>query len=93
MSDADRLGRLVEEAGFRDVDTGTVLVIFETESPARFTEFMRDVAPQLTTMLKDRPADVQERIWAKITDTYRQFESADGRVRTENRSIWVTGIK
>jgi SAM-dependent methyltransferase len=93
LSDPARLAGLVTEAGFRDVETGTVSVVFETDSPEAFASFIRDVAPQLTTMLASQPADVQERIWDKITDAYRPFQGADGRVRTENQAIWVKGVK
>jgi SAM-dependent methyltransferase len=93
LSDPARLAALVTEAGFRDVETGTVPVIFEADSPERFTDFIRDVAPQLTTMLAGHPAPVQERVWGKITDAYRPFQDASGRVRTENQAIWVRGVK
>jgi SAM-dependent methyltransferase len=93
LSDPDRLTALVAEAGFRDVETGTVSVIFETDSPEHYTEFIRDVAPQLTTLLGGQPAAVQERVWGKVTDAYRRFRGADGRVRTENQAIWVKGVK
>jgi SAM-dependent methyltransferase len=93
LSDANRLRGLVGGAGFRDVETGTLSVIFETDSPEQFTDFIRDVAPQLTTMLGGRPLDVQEHIWGKITDAYRRFEGPDGGVRTENQAIWVKGLK
>jgi SAM-dependent methyltransferase len=93
LSDPERLAALVTGAGFRDVESGTVPVIFETDSPERYAVFIRDVAPQLTTMLAGHPTDVQERVWGKITDAYRPFQDADGRVRTENQAIWVMGIK
>ena len=93
LSDPVRLAGLVTDAGFAEVETGTVPVIFETESPEAFADFIRDVAPQLTTMLASHPADVQERIWGKITDAYRAFQESDGRVRTENKAIWVSGIR
>ena len=93
LGDPDRLAELVAQAGFQDVETGTVSVIFETDSPEHYTEFIRDVAPQLTTLLGDQPVDVQERVWGKVTDAYRPFERADGRVRTENQAIWVKGVK
>jgi len=70
-----------------------VSVIFETDSPEEYTEFIRDVAPQLTTLLGGRPAEEQERVWDKVTDAYRSFVRADGRVRTENQAIWVKGVK
>jgi SAM-dependent methyltransferase len=93
LSDPDRLAGLVAEAGFRNVETGTVSVIFETASPQEYTEFIRDVAPQLTTLLGGQPDPVQARVWGKVTDAYRQFEGANGRVRTENQAIWVKGVK
>ena len=93
LSDPARLAALVTEAGFRDVETGTVPVIFQTESLERYADFIRDVAPQLTTMLAGQPTDVQERVWGKITDAYRPFQEAGGRVRTENQANWVKGIK
>lgn len=93
LGDPDRLQDLVTGAGFRDVRTGTVSIVFETDSPERFTEFIRDVAPQLITLLSDRPAAVQEHVWSKVTDAYRAFEGTDGRVRTENQSIWVKGVR
>lgn len=93
LSDPDRLADLVAQAGFRDVETGTVSVIFATDSPEQYTEFIRDVAPQLTTLLGDQPPAVQERVWGKVTDAYREFQGADGRVHTENQAIWVVGVK
>jgi enediyne biosynthesis protein CalE5 len=93
LSDQDRLAELVAEAGFRDVQTGTVLVVFETDSPEQYTEFIRDVAPQLTTLLSGQPVTVVERVWSSVTDAYRRFQGADGRVRTENQAIWFKGLK
>jgi enediyne biosynthesis protein CalE5 len=93
LGDSDRLAAFVAEAGFGEVETGTVSVIFETDSPEQFTEFIRDVAPQLATLLGDQPAAEQERIWGRTTDAYRRFQGDDGRVRTENQAIWVKGVK
>jgi hypothetical protein len=64
----------------------------KTDSPEQYTEFIRDVAPQLTTLLGDQPTVVQ-RVWEKVTDAYRQFQGDDGRVLTENQAIWFKGIK
>ena len=93
LGDPERLAELVRQAGFEDVRTGTVAVIFETDSTERFTEFIRDVAPQLTTLLADQPPEAQERIWRKVSDAYRPFRQADGRVRTENQAVWVRAVR
>ena len=93
LADQQRLGTLVREAGFEDVETGTVSVIFETDTPVQFTEFIRDVAPPFTVLLKDQTPDARERIWRKVTEAYGRFADASGRVRTTNEAIWVAGTK
>jgi hypothetical protein len=32
-------------------------------------------------------------VWTRTTDAYRQFQDPSGRVRTEDQSIWVKGVK
>lgn len=93
LADQRRLEMLVREAGFQDVETGTVSVIFETDTPAQFTEFIRDVAPPFSVLLKDRTLDARERIWGKVTEAYGRFADASGRVRTTNEAVWVAGTK
>jgi len=93
LADPRRLQRLVREAGFRDVKTGAIAVIFETQTPAQFTEFIRDVAPSFSVLLEDQTPDARERVWAKVTEAYGRFAQANGRVRTTNAAIWVAGTK
>ena len=91
LADADRLAALVAGAGFRNVATGTMNVIFATDTPEQYTAFIRDVAPALAALVEGQPPAVQERIWDKVTVGWRQFQDAEGRVRTENQAIWVVG--
>jgi SAM-dependent methyltransferase len=91
LADQRRLGRLAREAGFQEVETGTIEVIFETATPAQFTEFIRDVAPPFSALLKDQAPDARERIWGKVTEAYGRFADPRGRVRTTNEAIWVAG--
>lgn len=93
LADQRRLERLAREAGFQDVETGAMAVIFEAETPAQFTEFIRDVAPPFSALLKDQTADARERIWRKVTEAYGRFADATGRVRTTNEALWVAGTK
>ena len=93
LADPCHLEKLLLQAGFRDVETGALAVIFETQTAAQFTEFIRDVAPAFNALLKDRTADVRERVWARVTEAYGRFADASGRVRTTNEAIWVAGKK
>ncbi len=93
LADADRLAALVAGAGFRDVATGTMTVVFATDTPEQFTAFIRDVSPTIAALVDEQPPAVQERVWEKVTAGWARFRGADGRVRTENQAIWVVGTK
>jgi hypothetical protein len=60
LADAGALARLVADAGYRDVETGTVTAVYETASPEAFTQWARDVAPPIVNLLKGQPPEVQE---------------------------------
>ena len=63
LADAERLAALVAGAGFHDVRTGTIQVVFATDTPEQFTAFIQDVAPTITELVEGQPPDVQERVW------------------------------
>jgi enediyne biosynthesis protein CalE5 len=90
---APQLRQLVVAAGFTGVETGTVTAIYELDSPELATRWLRDVAPPISSLVNDRPSDVQERVWEKVTEAWGPYTTADGRVRLENEALWVTGSK
>jgi SAM-dependent methyltransferase len=91
--DHDQLVGLVEAAGFTEVATGTVTAVYEFGSPELATRWLREVAPPITALVDPQPPEVQERVWAKVTEAWAPFTIADGRVRLENQAVWVTGTK
>jgi SAM-dependent methyltransferase len=93
LADADRLAALVAGAGFRDVATGTLNVVFATDTPEQFTRFTRDISPTVAALVDEQPPALRERVWAKVTAGWERFRGADGRVRTENQAIWVVGTR
>jgi enediyne biosynthesis protein CalE5 len=93
LADADQLVGLVQAAGFTDVATGTVTAIYQIGSPELATRWLREVAPPITALVDPHPPEVQERVWAKVTQAWAPFTIADGRVRLENQAVWVTGTK
>ncbi len=56
-------------------------------------EWLRDVAPPITALVDAQPPQVQDRVWAKVTQAWAPYTTADGRVRLENQAVWVTGTK
>jgi enediyne biosynthesis protein CalE5 len=93
LADAGQLVELVEAAGFTDVETGTVTAIYQPDSPELATRWLRDVAPPITALVDAQSPEVQERVWAKVTQAWASYTTADGRVRLENQAVWVTGTK
>jgi SAM-dependent methyltransferase len=93
LSDADRLAELVERAGFTDVATGTVTAVYRTGSPELATRWLRAVAPPIASLVDTQPPEVQERVWAKVTEAWAPHTTADGGVRLENQAVWVTGTR
>jgi ubiquinone/menaquinone biosynthesis C-methylase UbiE len=93
LSDSDTLATLVAGAGYHDVETGTIEVVFTTDTKEQFTCFIQDVAPTITDLVTGQPPDQQRRVWDKVTEGWSPFQDAAGRVRTESQAIWVTGTK
>ena len=93
LADAGQLVGLVEAAGFTEVETGTVTAVYQPGSAELATRWLRDVAPPITALVDAQPPEVQERVWAKVTQAWASYTTAGGRVRLENQAVWVTGTK
>ncbi len=93
LADASTLAAFVVDAGFRDVTTGAIQVIFATDTPEQFTAFIQDVAPAIAALVDGKPPDVRERVWDNVTAGWAPFQDAAGRVWSENQEIWVVGAR
>jgi enediyne biosynthesis protein CalE5 len=93
LADAEMLAQLVATAGFRDIETGTVTVIYETASAEDFTRWVRDVAPPISRLTNGQPAEVADRVWRQVTAAWVPLRTPDGHVRTSNQAIWVAATK
>jgi hypothetical protein len=83
----------VADAGFHDVQTGTVTAVYETATPAQMTEWLRDVAPPIVNLLSEQSPEVRERIWRHVTESWAPLTTTSGSVRTENQAIWLAAKK
>ena len=91
LADPQRLHEVVAAAGFADVELGTATAVFEFDSPAEATRFLRDCAPPVTALVEDQPAEVRERLWQRVTDeAWQPYVGDDGGVRLPNRAHCVT---
>jgi SAM-dependent methyltransferase len=93
LGDAEVLAHLMTDAGFRDVETGRVTVIYETASAEDITQWIRDVAPPIARLTDGQPAEVVDRVWRQVTAAWTPLLIPQGRVRTSNQAIWVAATK
>ena len=82
-----------ETAGFTDVRAGSAVAVYETPSPEACTQWFRDVAPPITELISDRPADVQEQVWERVTKAWAPFTDSNGAVRLPCSAMWAAGVK
>ena len=84
------LAELVRSAGFEDVRSGTVVVIYEKQTPRRALSGCESGAPPITELVANLPADVQENVWTCVTDAWAPFQDDTGKaVRLPCTAIWV----
>ena len=94
LADAGKLGDLVDGAGFRDVETGTLTVTYEADSPEEFTVIIWSLAPaMITDLVNAQSPETRQCVLDRVIEAYARFQQPDGRVRTENQAIWVSGTK
>ena len=93
LGDPELLASRVRDAGWAEVETGTVTVPWEFDSRQACTDFLRAVAPPVTALVADQPPEVRERVWQEVTDTaWGPFTRADGTVRLPNKAHWVSAV-
>jgi enediyne biosynthesis protein CalE5 len=93
LGNAQILAQLVADAGFRDIETGSVTAIYETASAEDLTRWVRDVAPPIARLTDGQPPEVASRVWRQVTTGWTLLMTAEGRVRTSNQAIWVAATK
>jgi enediyne biosynthesis protein CalE5 len=93
LSEPSVLAHLVSDAGFADVATGSTRVVYEASTADDLTRWIREVAPPISELVDGQPADVQERVWRKVTEAWEPFATPAGTYRTENQAIWVAGTR
>ncbi|QBI21264.1 methyltransferase domain-containing protein [Egibacter rhizosphaerae] len=90
LGDPQRLASVAADAGFAEIETGTVVAVWEFATREACTRFIRDVAPPVTALVDDQPSDVQEQVWRRVTEeAWEPFVAADGRIHLPNEALWI----
>jgi ubiquinone/menaquinone biosynthesis C-methylase UbiE len=83
---------MVRAAGFTDIRVGTPVAVYETHSPEACTQWVRDVAPPISELIADRPAQVQAQIWERVTEAWAPFADSTGVVRLPCSAVCVLAV-
>ncbi len=86
------LDRLAD-AGFTDLRTEPVPVIFEFRSPEQYMTYMHDVAHQITLLFQEITPGERTTIWDAIVERASRYRTPEGIVRFENHATVVVGRK
>jgi ubiquinone/menaquinone biosynthesis C-methylase UbiE len=95
LADVDSLKKSFNKAGFIDIRTKKIPVIFEFDSAEDFTKFNQDIVAPIRTILSKETDAKKQQVWNDITEQAKlKYSDPDsGRVRFVNESICIVGIK
>jgi len=90
LADVSILTRTLESAGFSEVRSEPIEVVFEFASDDEFTRFRLEVSTPLRTLLERCTPKVREQILHAIAEAAVPYRRADGSLRLPNESICVS---
>jgi len=88
---SEAIAGILEGGGFSDIRVEQLELEFEWDSPEEFARFAREIAPPITALLANHPADVREATWAAVVEAVRPHTDANGRLQLANLALLATG--
>jgi len=86
-----KLEEALTQAGFTDVRTEMVPLVFAYQSAEAFTQYVRDVNAPLLAMLANQPAERQAEYWQRLAGAVHQYAAVDGSIQIPNTAICGVG--
>lgn len=95
LADIDALKKSLEKAGFVEIKSETITVVFEFNSAEEYTEFNQDIAAPVRIMLANETEERKQEIWNAVTDqAIQRFVDKDtGRIKLANEAICIVGSR
>nr|MBI3613404.1 hypothetical protein [Nitrospirota bacterium] len=87
LADATILERALTRAGFSDIRSEPLSLLFEWASAEDYTRFQQDIAAPIIAMVAKEPPARQAMVWRAITEAARQYAGADGTVKMPGEAI------
>lgn len=94
LADVDSLKKSFARAGFVDIQSERIPVIFEFDSAEDYVKFNQDIVAPLHTILSKETEIKKQQVWDDITEqTKLKYSDRDsGRVKFVNESICIVGL-
>lgn len=94
LADVDSLKKSFNKAGFMDIKTEKIPVIFEFDSAEDYTKFNQDIVAPIRTILSKETETKKQQVWNDITEQakHKYSDPDSGRVRFVNESICIVGF-
>jgi ubiquinone/menaquinone biosynthesis C-methylase UbiE len=87
----DALEREMFHAGFTEVHAEEMTLVLEFPSTDAFTQYLRDVSPELAALLSDKSSAQEAEYRQRLAEKLRPYVMADGSVRIPNVTICAVG--
>ncbi len=87
------LETVMSDAGFRDVSSERVTVVYEFPSAETYTRFRREVSSTGAALAKRHPEDVVKAAWDAVAEATGAYADAEGRIRMENIALCAVGSR
>jgi len=85
------LGELLEGGGFSGVAVEQDEVIFEFDSPAHFTAYVRAISAPIRAMIEQHAGEAQEDAWNAITQAAAEVDGGSGPLTLSNVVLLASG--
>ena len=94
LADVDALKKSFDKAGFVDIRTEKIPVIFEFDSGEDYAKFNQDIVAPIRTILSKETETKKQQVWNDITEQAKlKYSDPDsGRVKFVNEAICIVGI-
>jgi enediyne biosynthesis protein CalE5 len=87
----EAIAALLEGGGFSNVEVEEIEVVFDYSSPEEFVTCLREIAPPITALLAQYPADVQQEGWAAISDAAEKHAGGQRPFQLSNQALLAVG--
>ncbi|HYY86749.1 MAG TPA: class I SAM-dependent methyltransferase [Nitrososphaeraceae archaeon] len=94
LADVDSLKKSFDKAGFADIRTEKIPVIFEFDTAEDYTKFNQDIVAPIRTILSKETENKKQQVWNDVTEQAKlKFsDPSSGRVKFVNEAICIVGL-